>query len=270
MRKAAVAPLISVYAWLNRHRAFEVPLLRSLFVHSYFFYKSHFEDPFYRLVAARPDLFKRGHLLDVGANIGYTTVVFASALKSGDKIFAFEPERRNFDRLIENLSRFGVKDRVVANCMAVGAYDGTVDIWLNELHPGDHRTVTGTFRNCIQPGDSLLSVPMVSIDSFAESSRIANEIGFIKIDVQGYETEVCQGMERTLAKNPRAVVAIEYAPASMEVLGFSGQALIDFFLERSFNLYVLGNRGRLQMLAAHQIQVGADEWINLLCSRERL
>src|SRR5262245_61541599 len=50
MRKAVVAPLISVYGWLNRHRAFEVPLLRSLFVHSYFFYKSHFEDPFYRLV----------------------------------------------------------------------------------------------------------------------------------------------------------------------------------------------------------------------------
>jgi len=269
MRKAAVTPLLSVYAWLNRHRAFEVPLLRSLFVHSYFFYKSHFEDPFYWLVSARPDLFRRGHLLDVGANIGYTTVVFASALKSGAKIFAFEPERRNFDRLIENLSRFGVKDRVVAKCMAVGAYDGTVDIWLNELHPGDHRTVTRAFRHKIQPGDSVRSVPVVSIDSFVQSNHIANEIGFIKIDVQGYETEVCRGMERALATNARAVVAIEYAPGSMIELGLEPQALMDFFLERGFNLYELGRRG-LRELPAGGIQVEEDEWINLLCSRERL
>src|SRR4030088_1312012 len=100
MRKALVDPLISLYAWLNRSKAFEVPVLRSLFVHSYFFYKRRFEDPFSQLISIRPGLFTRGHLLDVGANIGYTAVIFASALKPGDKVFAFEPEKKNFDRLV--------------------------------------------------------------------------------------------------------------------------------------------------------------------------
>src|SRR5712692_4520252 len=107
MRNSLVDPLISLYAWLNRRKAFELPAIQSLFVHTYFFYKKHFEDPFSQLILAHPGLFTRGHLLDVGANIGYTTVVFASALKSGDKVFAFEPERMNFDRLVENLARFG-------------------------------------------------------------------------------------------------------------------------------------------------------------------
>jgi len=270
MRKALVDPLISLYAWFNRRKAFELPVLQSLFVHSYFFYKSHFEDPFSQLIAARPPLFTRGHLLDVGANIGYTTVVFASALKSGDKIFAFEPEKRNFDRLVENIDRFGVRDRVVANSVAVGAQDGTVDIWFNEIHPGDHRTVTGAFRDRIRRGDSVRPVPMVSIDSFVESKGIANQIGFIKVDVQGYETEVCRGMERTLAANPSAIVAVEYAPGPMTELGFKALDLIDFFVERGFNLYDLQRGGKLKLLPRGQVQVEADGWINLLCSREQL
>jgi len=129
--------------------------------------------------------------------------------------------------------------------------------------------VTGAFRNKIQRGDTVQSVPMVSIDSFVELNHLSNEIGFIKIDVQGYETEVCCGMERTLATSPRAVVAIEYAPGSMVELGFRPQALTDFFLERGFNLYELRRRG-LRALPVGQIQVRADEWINLLCSREQL
>ncbi len=270
MRKALVDPLISLYAWLNRHKVFETPVLRSLLVHSYFYYKRHFEDPFFQLVSARPGLFTHGHLLDVGANIGYTSVVFAAAIKGGDKVFAFEPEKRNFDRLAENLSRFGVSDRVIAHCVAVGAEDGTVDIWLNENHPGDHRTVTGAFRDRLEAGNSVRRVPVVSIDSFVESNHLENQIGFIKIDVQGYETEVCRGMERTLVASPAAVVAIEYAPGPMAELGFVGEALVEFFVQRDFNLYELGRGGRLRLLPGGQVQVDRDGWTNLLCSREQL
>src|SRR5713101_6763174 len=124
MRRALVDPLISLYAWLNRRQVFELPIIHSLSVRSYFFYKRHFEDPFARLTSARPELFTRGHLLDVGANVGYTAVVFASAIKPGNKVFAFEPEIENFNRLRENLGRFGVADRVVTNAVAVGAQDG--------------------------------------------------------------------------------------------------------------------------------------------------
>lgn len=270
MRKALIDLLISLYGSLNRRGLFETTLLRSLFVHSYFFYKRHFEDPFYQLTLRQPELFRRGHLLDIGANIGYTAIVFAGALKVEHKVFAFEPEQLNFNRLEENLSRFGVTDRVVANCVAVGARDGSIDLWLNETHPGDHRTVTGSFRNRIQPEDVVRSVPVVSIDSFVEAKQIANRIGFIKVDVQGYEAEVCRGMERTLAINPRAVVAVEYAPGSMAELGFGADRLIDFFVARRFNLFVLESGGRLRAVRGGEIELEPDEWINLLCSREQL
>jgi FkbM family methyltransferase len=245
-------------------------VIHSLSLRSYFFYKRHFEDPFARLTSARPELFTRGHLLDVGANIGYTAVVFASAIRPGDKVFAFEPEIENFKRLTENLGRFGVANRVVAHAVAVGADDGMVDIWLNQNHPGDHRTVTNAFRERIGQDNSIRTVPMVSIDSFVDSNQISRQIGFIKIDVQGYETQVCYGMQRTLESNPRATVAVEYAPSSMAELGIAASTLVDFFVQRSFNVYELLRNGKLKLLTSGQVKVGADEWINLLCSREQL
>jgi len=270
MRQVFVEPLISIYSWLNNWKAFRLPIVRSLFVHSYFFYKTRFEDPFAQLISTRPELFTRGHLLDIGANIGYTAVVFASALKGGDKVFAFEPERENFDRLVENLKRFGVKDQVVASCVAVGAEVGSVDIWVNRHHPGDHRTVTAAFRSRIEEQSSIRKVPIVSVDSFVTSKHLLNQIGFIKIDIQGYELEACRGMEKTLAANPRATVAVEYAPHQMVELGFSPSALIDFFIERGFNIYELQRGGRLKSLSRGDLSVETDSWTNLLCSREQL
>ena len=49
---------------------------RRAFVGSYFLYKRWLEDPFAALVRLRPGLFRGGHVLDVGANVGYTAAVF--------------------------------------------------------------------------------------------------------------------------------------------------------------------------------------------------
>ena len=155
MRRTLVNPLISLYSWLSKRQAFELPILHSLSRHSYFFYKRHFEDPFAHLTTLRRELFTRGHLLDIGANIGYTAVVFASAIGPGDRVFAFEPEAENFRRLAKNLKKFGVSDRVVASSVAVGSQDGVADIWLNQNHPGDHRIVTDEFREKIQKANSI-------------------------------------------------------------------------------------------------------------------
>jgi hypothetical protein len=145
-----------------------------------------------------------------------------------------------------------------------------VDIWFNEHHPGDHRTVTNTFRGRISQDKFIRTVPMISIDSFVDSNQISKQVGFIKIDVQGYETQVCYGMQQTLEDNPLATVAVEYSPSSMAELGIAASSLIDFFVQRGFNVYELPRSGKLKILTADQIKVGEDEWINLLCSRAQL
>src|SRR5262249_24320998 len=126
------------------------------------------------------------------------------------------------------------------------------------------------FRSRIEEQSSIRKVPIVSVDSFVTSKHLLNQIGFIKIDIKVYELEACRGMEKTLAANPRARELVENATHRTADSGFSPSALIDFFIERGFNIYELPRGGRLKSLSRGDLSVEADSWTNLLCSREQL
>src|SRR5262249_58667684 len=120
------------------------PVMSDLFVRTYFAYKSR-ADPFAPLTRRRPALFRGGHILDVGANIGYTAAVFARAVSSGFKVFAFEPDRRNCERLARTLRRLGYADRSEAVHAAVGGADGTIGVWQDYRHHARHPGRTHVF-----------------------------------------------------------------------------------------------------------------------------
>src|SRR5688572_9581540 len=63
---------------------------------AYFLYKRWFEDPYAPFAKHHPKLFSGGHIVDVGANVGYTSTVFAKVLSPGFAIYSFEPDPTNF------------------------------------------------------------------------------------------------------------------------------------------------------------------------------
>jgi FkbM family methyltransferase len=81
-------------------------------------------------------------VIDVGANIGYFTLHFASWVRNGGKVLAIEPEAVNYARLERAVTRAGFASAVeivrVAAADAVG--DGLLEI--NTAHPGDHKLGT--------------------------------------------------------------------------------------------------------------------------------
>ena len=57
---------------------------RGIFTFAYFQYKKHIEDPFDGFAKRYPHLFHGGHIVDVGANIGYCSTLFSSVLDPTD------------------------------------------------------------------------------------------------------------------------------------------------------------------------------------------
>jgi hypothetical protein len=86
---------LAAYARARTAGLLESRWARSLFVTAYFAYKRHLEDPFADLVATRRDLFAGGDILDIGANVGYSAVLFTQALDAARRVHAFEPEAGN-------------------------------------------------------------------------------------------------------------------------------------------------------------------------------
>ena len=257
--------LTSVYSLVRNSGLLGTSLGRRLFRSAYFLYKRYVEDDLQDLVQSHPILLQGGNVLDIGANIGYTSSLLARAVDSGRKVYAFEPEAFNYDMLQKIAARPEFKGKIIAQRCAVGAENGTVDLWLNERHHADHRVITPQFRSG-NPGLAGSSVPLLTIDSFLE--RDPEPVSFVKIDVQGYELPVCQGMKRTLDNNPDIKIVLEYSPSAMRVLGFDPSNLIAFLVDLGFESYIVGSKGKL--VRGTPSSVKESGYVDLLFSRHRI
>jgi len=250
---------------------FEIALFNRLFLFAYFLYKRWHEDPFWALAKRSPDLFEDGDILDIGANIGYTACVFAKARKPPAKVYAFEPDAASFATLGEIVRRKELGDAVEIFNMAVGSADGALEFWHNEEHSADHRVVTEQFRSSRPAGEKTMTVPVTSVDSFV-SRRNVRKLSFIKIDVQGYELAVCEGMRKTMEKFPELVIAFEYAPDGMRELGFEPSVLLDFFRSAGYHIHIL-TRAATSLApdnCAIDAAVERKGYVDLLCCKKVL
>lgn len=258
----AIDLFTGAYAFARKHGLLDTRPGSALFIAAYFQYKKRLEDPFAGLIEKHPELFKSGHILDVGANIGYCSALFAQVVDPGRSVFAFEPEPFNVS-LLERVIRSRADGRVVPVQAAVGASDGEIALQLNPRHHGDHRVAIG-----VASGKDYVTVPLVSLDRFLESHDAAAPVSFIKIDVQGYEQAVCQGAEQTLRRNPECSVVLEYMPSAMEALGFRPGDLLDWFTHRGYRSHVVHKDGTITPGLPQD--VGERGYIDVLFSQRGL
>jgi FkbM family methyltransferase len=250
---------------------FEIALFKRLFLFVYFLYKRWYEDPFWALAKRSPELFEDGDILDIGANIGYTACVFAKARKPPARVYAFEPDAASFATLEEIIRRKKLGDAVEIFNMAVGSADGSLEFWHNEEHSADHRVVTEQFSSSRPVGEKTTTVSVTTVDGFVAARNLRN-LSFIKIDVQGYELAVCEGMRKTLEKFPQMVIAFEYAPDGMRELGFEPSALLDFFRSAGYQIHIL-TRAATSLApdnCAIDVVVERKGYVDLLCSKKVL
>jgi len=267
--------LLSIYKNVNRTGLLDSDMAQSLYVSAYFTYKKYLEDPYARLVKHYGHLFKDGHIIDIGANIGYTAYVFSKIIDDNYKIFAFEPEERNVGILKKASEKYNFANSLVFVAAAVGDKDGEIELWKNEAHNGDHRILTDTLKSQLKSDMKIQKTSIVTIDGYLKDFGSHFPISFIKIDVQGYELAVCNGMVNTLASHPETTISFEYSPSIIESLGFNPQELLQFFQERGYQFYFLN---KMNLLEPYDIKKGnmllrqkfPHDYIDLLCSQRAL
>lgn len=253
-QQQAIKSLLSAYKWTRSTGLLDNPFMERVFIWSYFLYKRYLEDSLASLLRRNPGLIGEGDILDIGANIGYTAVLFSKFLRAGSLVHAFEPDLGNFKSLGNNIRSYKLAEKVIPHQMAVGASPGFVELWINEDHRADHRIVTDKFRGAIKQESRTIKVPLISIDSFLEKDNKPRNVSFIKIDVQGYELGVCEGMQKTLLANPRAPVLFEHCPYSSKELGFEVDAVPKFFWERGYRLFRIASNGELSEFTEAELE----------------
>jgi FkbM family methyltransferase len=159
-------------------------------------------------------------ILDIGANIGYYSIIGSRLVGIKGKVFAFEPGPEAFALLVKNIEVNGYTN-VIPVQKAVSAEKGKATLFLSE----------DSLTNSLH-GDGLMGsveVDVTSIDEFIKS--VNSPVNLAKIDVEGEEINVLEGMKKTIAENPDLKILAELSKGWVKKVGLS----IPGFLEKVRN-----------------------------------
>ena len=149
-------------------------------------------------------------VFDVGANIGYYTLLAARAVGPSGRVYAFEPEPHNFGLLTRNVAENRLTNVRLVNA-GVSNRAGVVRLHLDDGNFGAHSFEAGSVRS--SSGRSV-EVETVRLDDFADEARAFDAGVLVKIDVQGAEALVVDGGRRLLAL-PRITALLEFWPEAL-------------------------------------------------------
>ena len=132
-------------------------------------------------------------VLDIGANIGYYSVMMGKLVGANGKIYAVEPSLANYSLLNLNLDLNGMDGLVERFNMGISNKTGEGDFFQSE------RSNWHTFYPTVHSGDETESlvgtkavpVPVITLPDFAEGKR---KIDLIRMDVEGFEVEILTGL----------------------------------------------------------------------------
>lgn len=140
-------------------------------------------------------------VIDAGANIGYTASILGRRVGPKGKVICFEPHPEVFDSLKENVDVWKKDSRCgsfVLYQAALGAENGRASLRTNNWFLSNRGTAWVSSKVEATPGLRTVDVPIQNLDSLLGEDET---IGVLKMDVQGSELGVLQGMTRLLRRH---------------------------------------------------------------------
>jgi FkbM family methyltransferase len=206
-------------------------------------------------------------VIDVGANIGYYTLLSAKSVGNAGRVFAFEPEPENFKLLQKNIKVNNYKNTITEN-YAVSNTNGKISLFLAKNGIVGHRIYDSD--DC---SDSIL-VNKITLDDYFTKLNLLDKINFVKIDVEGFEFGVLKGMVKIIEKSKNLKLFVEFNRISLEEAGFNPKEMLDFLYERNFKIYFLNYKKNFVVKADKNelltSKENLEENINILCSKQEL
>lgn len=207
-------------------------------------------------------------VVDIGAHVGYYTLVAAKALHNQGLVYAFEPDPVTKNYLQKNVSLNNFEAMVELNLKAVSDFSGIVDLYFGKRD----RVANSLF---VTPGVSAdrSTCEAITLDDFF-GQKAWPKIDLIKMDVEGAEHAVLKGMKNLSLLNPELKIITEFFPENLQ----AADVRIDEFFNTLFELgffYVYPILDKLKPIILPDdipglLELAGPVFVNLLCTKTNL
>lgn len=201
--------------------------------------------------------------VDVGAHIGYYSLLASRKIGPTGKVFAFEPDPRNYALLTVNISVNNCTN-VVPVQKAVADYTGKGRLFV-AISSVSH----SLYKDKSIPISSTIEIDVVSLDDYFRQLGWPS-INVIKMDIEGAEIPALRGMRELFSRNPTLKLILEFKPRRILTAGYTVEEFFHILTELGFNFIQDINTGEwvLSPQKGSQLSIPSKS-TNLLCFRTR-
>jgi len=179
-------------------------------------------------------------VIDIGANIGYYTLVAARKATRG-KIHSFEPTPTSFRALEQNVL-LNKLPNVIANPAGISNVNSNEKYYIASP---DNSGMSGLMPSENFSGQIEI-VEIITLDHYSQKHDL-QKIDFIKIDIEGNELKALQGMQQVLTRF-KPIIFIELLEEHLHKFDSSIKEVYDFFKLNGYEPYLIEEAGRLKRL----------------------
>lgn len=206
-------------------------------------------------------LIKKGDVVvDVGANIGYYTLLSARAVGNKGKVFSFEPDLMNYSLLEKNVEINGYKNIVLVK-KAVSDKNSIERFYINSPN-------TNSLIFSEDQSEKSINVETIKLDDYFNDNKI-KIIKLVKLDIEGAEALALNGMKKLIRENKIISIITEYNPLFLRKQNINPNTFIKEIIDSGFEIKVIEGLEENINVDIFQLDnyIKKGSGINLLCLR---
>lgn len=198
--------------------------------------------------------------IDLGADFGYYSLLFAKLVGPKGKVFAFEPSKEGFNHLTKNIAVSNFTN-IIPLKKAVGDKLGSEDLFVRQGTPSFYNLHPEKGKRGMEKVES------VRLDDFLKD--YPKPIDFIKMDIEGAEIKALRGMEGIFKKNHEIKLVVEVAPRLLDKIKILPENLLSQLRKYGFQLYLINGDGSICKMPDEEIisRARKERHINIFCSQ---
>lgn len=184
----------------------------------------------------RTSLSPNQRVLDIGANLGFYSMLAASLVGRSGRVFSFEPFPHNTE-LIRASAKENLFDNLTVINAAVSDRDGIAKLYLSPFYSSEHSMFDYHYSTGPKSTENSVDVKTTTIDSYLKNHVGSLKVNFIKMDIEGSEGKAIRGMEETISENKRISLMTEFWPNAISNSGVDPKSYLERLVGFDFKLF---------------------------------